>query len=222
MASCTAPMRVGSWTGCALASQISVAARCSVSTTWWVIARAGAASLDVSSSPITAVFPATHSTRPTSLESATAPAAAPVGGYGVPENCWRRSAISALTSACASGELSPRTCASARRATAAIAAASRRRRLSCHGAGHTSTQAATEKAAASVHPRSRGPMAEAGCATETGRTNVKRAAVEAVAAGGATTPAKSTTKPTRAMATTAATLWVETSVPSAMKQLPAT
>ena len=83
-------------------------------------------------------------------------------------------------------------------------------------------QVVMEKAAASVHPSSRGPIAEAGCATETGRTNVKRAAVDAVAAGGATTPAKSTTKPTTAMAATAASLWVDTTVPSTMKQPPAT
>ena len=79
-----------------------------------------------------------------------------------------------------------------------------------------------QKAAASVHPTRRGPIAEAGCATATGSTNVRRAAVDAVAAGGATMPAKSTPKPTRAMVTTAATLCVETTVPSTMKQPPTT
>ena len=56
-------------------------------------------------------------------------------------------------------------------------------------------------------------MAETGCATATGRTNVSSAAVVAVAAWGATIPAKSTAKPTTAMVTTAATLLVETTVP---------
>ncbi len=79
-----------------------------------------------------------------------------------------------------------------------------------------------EKTAASVQPRRRGPTAEAGCATETGRTNVSSAAVDAVAAWGATMPAKSTAKPTSAMMTTAATLWVEATVPTTMKQAPTT
>ena len=59
-------------------------------------------------------------------------------------------------------------------------------------------QAATQKAAASVQPIRRGPMADAGSATATGRTKVSRAAVVAVAAWGATIPAKSTAKPTTA------------------------
>ena len=52
----------------------------SVSATFSVTARAGRGSVDQCSSRIIAVLPATHSTRPTSLESATALAAAPVGG----------------------------------------------------------------------------------------------------------------------------------------------
>ena len=60
-------------------------------------------------------------------------------------------------------------------------------------------------------------MADAGCATATGRTKVRSAAVVAVAACGATIPAKSTPKPTTAMVTTAATLFVETTVPSTVK-----
>ena len=110
--------------------------------------------------------------------------------------------------------------ASARRATADTAAASRRRRLSCHGGGHTSMQAAMQKAAASVQPMRRGPMADAGWATATGRTKVSRAAVVAVAACGATIPVKSTAKPTTAIVTTAATLCVETTVPRTVKQAP--
>ena len=77
-----------------------------------------------------------------------------------------------------------------------------------------------QKAAASVHPTSRGPISEDGAATATGSTKVRRAAVDAVAAAGAAIPAKSTPKPTRAMVATAATLCVETSVPSTVKQLP--
>ena len=46
-----------------------------------------------------------------------------------------------------------------------------------------------------VHPTRRGPMADTGCATATGRTKVRSAAVVAVAAWGATIPAKSTAKP---------------------------
>ena len=83
-------------------------------------------------------------------------------------------------------------------------------------------QAAMQKTAAIVHPTRRGPMAEAGCATATGRTKVRSAAVVAVAAWGATIPAKSTANPTSAIVTTAATLWVETTVPSTMKQAPTT
>ena len=76
------------------------------------------------------------------------------------------------------------------------------------------------KTAASVQPTMRGPTAEAGAATDTGRTNSSNAAVEAVAAWGATMPAKRTPKPTRPMATTAAALWLETTVPITMKRLP--
>ena len=75
-------------------SQIRAAVRCRVSATCSVIARAGLRSTDQCWSPTMAVLPATHSTRPTSLESATAPPAAPVGGYGVPVNCRRRRASS--------------------------------------------------------------------------------------------------------------------------------
>ena len=82
--------------------------------------------------------------------------------------------------------------------------------------------AAMQKKPAMVHPIRRGPMAESGCATATGRTNVRSAAVVAVAAWGATMPAKSTPKPTNAMVTTAATLFVETTVPRTIKQAPAT
>ncbi len=52
----------------------------SVSATFSVTARARGGSVDQCSSAIRAVLPATHSIRPTSLESATAPEAAPVGG----------------------------------------------------------------------------------------------------------------------------------------------
>ena len=83
-------------------------------------------------------------------------------------------------------------------------------------------QAVMQKTAASVQPTRRGPTAEAGWATATGRTKVSSAAVDAVAACGATMPAKSTAKPTSAMVTTAATLWVETTVPSTVKQAPTT
>ena len=79
-----------------------------------------------------------------------------------------------------------------------------------------------QKAAAIVHPMSRGPIADTGWATATGKTKVSRAAVVAVAACGATTPAKSTAKPTSAIVTTAATLFVETTVPSTTKQAPTT
>ena len=51
---------------------------------------------------------------------------------------------------------------------------------------------------------------------------MRSAAVVAVAAWGATIPAKSTAKPTSAMVTTAATLLVETTVPRTMKQAPTT
>ena len=77
-----------------------------------------------------------------------------------------------------------------------------------------------QHAAAIVHPTRRGPISEVGAATATGSTKVRRAAVDAVAAGGAAMPAKSTPKPTRAMVTTAATLCVETAVPSTVKQDP--
>ena len=75
-----------------------------------------------------------------------------------------------------------------------------------------------QSAAASVHPTRRGPTAEAGWATATGRTKVSRAAVDAVAACGDAMPAKRTMKPTTAMAATAATFCVETTVPSTTKQ----
>ena len=83
-------------------------------------------------------------------------------------------------------------------------------------------QAVMQKAAASVQPMRRGPMADTGWATATGRTKVSSAAVVAVAACGATIPAKSTAKPTTPIVTTAATLCVETKVPSTVKQAPTT
>ena len=81
-------------------------------------------------------------------------------------------------------------------------------------------QAVMQKTPASVHPSRRGPTADAGCATATGRTKVRSAAVVAVAAWGATIPANSTPKPTTAMVTTASTLFVETTVPRTVKQAP--
>ena len=63
-------------------------------------------------------------------------------------------------------------------------------------------------------------MAAAGWATATGNTKSKRAAVDAVATCGDTIPRKRTQNPTAAIATTAATLSVETAVPTAMKQPP--
>ena len=81
-------------------------------------------------------------------------------------------------------------------------------------------QAVMQKAPASVHPSRRGPMAETGWATATDKTKVSSAAVVAVAICGTTIPVKSTAKPTNPMVTTAATLFVETKVPSAMKQAP--
>ena len=63
-----------------------------------------------------------------------------------------------------------------------------------------------------------GPTAEAGADRDTRRTNVNKAAVEAVAAWGTTMPAKRTAKPTTPMATTAATLSLETTVPSTIKK----
>ena len=76
----TASIRAGSCTGWPSPSQISAADWCNVSATCSVTARAGIGSVDQCSSPIMALLPATHSTRPTSLDSATAPDAAPVGG----------------------------------------------------------------------------------------------------------------------------------------------
>ncbi len=76
-----------------------------------------------------------------------------------------------------------------------------------------------QNAAASVQPTNRGPTWVAGSATATGNTNVKSAAVVAVAATGETIPAYSTAKPTNAMATTAAASWVDATVPSAMRPL---
>ena len=66
-------------------------------------------------------------------------------------------------------------------------------------------------APASSQPRRRGPIAEAGWATATGSTNMRSAAVDAVAARGVTIPAYRTANPTTAMATTAANSSVEAS-----------
>ena len=79
-----------------------------------------------------------------------------------------------------------------------------------------------QKSPAASQPTSRGPTAEAGWATATGSTKTSSAAVDPVAAWGERIPAKSTQNPTTAMATTAATLSVETTVPTAMKQPPTT
>ena len=82
--------------------------------------------------------------------------------------------------------------------------------------------AVMQKTPAIVQPTRRGPTCEAGWATATGRTNVNSAAVDAVAAWGATMPVKRTTKPTTAIVMTAATLCVDTTVPSTVKQAPTT
>ena len=198
---------------------MSDAAWCSVSATCRVTASAEGGSAVPCSSPSIAVLPATHSTRPTSFDSATAADAAPVGGYGVAENWARNCARSAPRASTASGSFLPSARSSASRATDDTAIDSLRRRLSCHGAGQTSRHAGTEKAAASVQPTNRGPTCDAGAATATGRTNVKSTAVVAVAAAGATVPAYRTAKPTSAIASTAATLWVDATVPSAMRPL---
>ena len=83
-------------------------------------------------------------------------------------------------------------------------------------------QAGIHAAPANAQPISRGPTAEAGWATATGNTKIKSAAVDAVAASGVTIPAKRTANPTTAITTTDATLCVETTVPTEMKQLPTT
>ena len=168
-----------------------------------------------------AELPATHSTRPTSLESATAPEAAPVGGYGVPENCVRSPAQLGGDVRVDLGVTGPpRERASASRATAEMAAANRRRSLSCHGGGHTSMQAVMQKTPAMHQPDQAGTDLRGRLGHGDGRTKVNRAAVDAVAACGARIPAKSTAKPTTAIVTTAATLFVETTVPSTVKQAP--
>ncbi len=83
-------------------------------------------------------------------------------------------------------------------------------------------QAGMERAAAITHPSSRGPTSVAGWATATGNTKVSSAAVDADAACGETIPPKSTPKATAAITVMAAASWVETTVPSVMKQLPTT
>ena len=77
-----------------------------------------------------------------------------------------------------------------------------------------------QTAPARSQPISRGPICDGGAATATGRTKTSSAAVAPVAACGVTMPAKSTRKPTTAMAATASTLWVETRVPNAMNPQP--
>ena len=79
-----------------------------------------------------------------------------------------------------------------------------------------------QKTPAAIHPTSRGPTWSAGWATATGNTKTRRAAVAPVAAWGEMTPANSTPNPTTAIRTTDATLLVETTVPTAMKQTPTT
>lgn len=81
-------------------------------------------------------------------------------------------------------------------------------------------QAVMQATAAHAQPSRRGPMAEAGWATATGRTKMSNVAVDAAAACGDTIPAKSTANPTTAMTPTETHLCVETTVPSAMRPLP--
>ena len=81
---------------------MSRALRRRVSATAAITARTRESSSDAASFGSRAAFPATHSTRPTSLASATAPAAVPVGGYGVPANWSLSSDSSDFTAACAS------------------------------------------------------------------------------------------------------------------------
>ena len=80
-----------------------------------------------------------------------------------------------------------------------------------------------QKAAASVHPTKRGPTADAGCGHGDREDERQDAAVAAVAAWGATIPAKSTAKPDETpWRPPRRPSWVDTTVPSAMKQLPTT
>ena len=72
--------RSGSSTGSACWSQITDAVRSRVTATCSSTRRASRGSIDQSAPSIMAVLPATHSTRPTSFDTATAPEAAPVGG----------------------------------------------------------------------------------------------------------------------------------------------
>ncbi len=82
------------------------------------------------------------------------------------------------------------------------------------------TREFSDTAPASAKPPRRGPIEETGAATATGRTKVNSAAVDAVAACGATIPANRTTKPTTAIAATAATLWVDAVVPTVTNTVP--
>ena len=97
---------------------------------------------------------------------------------------------------------------------------SRRRRSSWKGVGQITMQAVTQNTAAKAHPSSRGPTALGGWATATGNTNIRRAAVDALAIWGDTIPTKRTQNPTTAISTTAATLSSETTVPKEIRQLP--
>ena len=90
------------------------------------------------------------------------------------------------------------------------------RRWSCHRPAHTNSAAGMHKAPASAHPSSRSPTAHAPAFSDTGRTKVRRAAVDAATACGLTTPANSTANPATAIPTTAATAFVEHRVPTVM------
>ena len=211
-----------SLTALASPSQITEAVRRSVSATCSVTRRADAGSFDQFPSPGGPVLSATHSTRPTNLESATAAAAAPVGGYGVAENWARSPTRSRSTAACHLGSRSSWARASARPATETIDAESCRRRLSWVGGGQSTTQTVMDTTPPMVQPSRRQPICDAGSATATGRMKRRSTAVDAVAAAGVMMPAKRTQNTTTAVTTTAATSMVDTTVPSAMSPLPAT
>jgi len=77
-------------------------------------------------------------------------------------------------------------------------------------------------APASTRPSSRWPTAPWVAGSATGSTKATGAAVDPATAWGLTTPAKGTTKPTTAMATSASAACSEHMVPTVMKTQPTT
>jgi hypothetical protein len=167
----------------------------------------------------------------TSRTTARAAVVNPVGRYGVAKNV--RCRVSTACSACATAARWPSSepdswpvvhaiSARSRSASARQASIAATRTELRAGEGHSSEIARTETAPARPQPAMRSGIEETGPGSDTGRMNASSSEVVAPASTELTTPANRIANPTTPIASAAATVEREASVPRQMRTAQAT